>query len=269
MIEFSVLMSLYFKENPLYLDQCLDSLLKQKLKANEIVIVLDGPITKELNDILVKWEEKLPLRIFPLSTNVGLGAALNYGLDKCCYDLVARMDTDDICHCERFELQISEFKKNPKLVLLGSAISEFDGMISNVLGIRSVPLNHNDILSSAKIRNPFNHMTVVFKKNAIFSVGGYIHHHYMEDYNLWLRLLNKGVLTKNLPDTLVSARSGAAMLSRRRGLHYIKSEYLLAKLKYRLGFLGWSKSINIFLIRCLPRLVPVFILRVVYSILRK
>lgn len=269
MIGFSVLMSLYVKEKTSYLDLCLDSLSKQTLKANEIVVVLDGPINEELNNMLQKWASTLPLKIYPLTNNVGLGAALNYGLEKCCYNLVARMDTDDICYYNRFELQVNEFTKDPMLVLLGGAISEFDGDVSNITGERIVPLEHEDILSSAKTRNPFNHMTVMYKKDAICDVGGYIHHHFMEDYNLWLRVLSKKYLTKNLPNILVSARTGSVMLSRRRGLHYIQSEYILAKLKYKLGFLGKTQSIIIFLMRCLPRFIPVFMLRWIYNILRK
>lgn len=269
MMEFSVLMSLYINENPLYLEQCLDSLSKQILKASEIVIVLDGPITAELNDILIKWSGELPLKIYPLAENVGLGYALNYGLNKCSFNLVARMDTDDICHNERFKLQIHAFKEEPELILVGGAISEFDGSISNVTGIRRVPLNHREIILSAKSRNPFNHMTVMYKRDSIFSVGSYVHHLYMEDYNLWLRLLNQGFLTKNLPNTLVFARCGDAMLLRRRGFNYIKSEYLLARLKFRLGFLGGVETINTFLIRCIPRLIPISMLRLIYRILRK
>ncbi len=269
MIEFSVLMSLYIKENPLYLDLCLESLSKQTFKANEIVVVLDGPITKELNDVLIKWMSVLPLRIYPLSKNVGLGEALNYGLGKCSFNLIARMDTDDICHYNRFELQLNEFKDTPTLALLGSAISEFENDVSNITGIRNVPLHHKDILSSAKTRNPFNHMTVMYKKDVICKVGGYMHHHLMEDYNLWLRLLSENYLTKNLPDLLVSARTGTAMLSRRRGLRYIQSEYVLANLKFKLGFQGRVQAASTFLIRCLPRLIPIFMLGKIYKLLRK
>lgn len=269
MIEFSVLMSLYIKENPLYLESCLESLSRQTLQPNEIVMVLDGPISQELNDVLLRWNNLLPLKIYPITNNVGLGKALNYGLEKCAYNIIARMDTDDICHCKRFEWQISEFVNEPKLVLLGGAISEFEDNVENITGTRKVPQGHKDILLSARMRNPFNHMTVMYKRNVIQEVGGYIHHHFMEDYNLWLRVLSGDHLTKNLSETLVYARVGNAMLSRRRGMHYIKSEYQLAILKHQLGFTGKSQTIYIFLARCLPRIIPFFIIKRIYKFLRK
>lgn len=268
MSEFSVLMSLYIKENPTFLDDCLESLYAQTVQADEVVIVLDGPINQSLKSVLDKWHLKLPIKLVPLPENVGLGEALNCGLDKCSFPLVARMDTDDICVAQRFELQLNEFSKNKELTLLGGAIAEFDGDVSNIIGKRTVAIDFNQIKHLAKFRNPFNHMTVMFKKDAVLNAGGYVHHHVMEDYNLWLRMLSRSNIVGNVPDILVNARAGMGMLSRRRGYTYIKSELQLAKLKYRLGIQKLPGAIFIFILRAAPRVMPVFIFKKIYDLLR-
>ncbi|QMN71729.1 glycosyltransferase [Citrobacter freundii] len=268
MTGFSVLMSLYIKESPIFLNDCLNSLYAQTVQADEIVIVLDGPINQSLRNVLDKWHLKLPIKLLPLPENVGLGEALNYGLGKCSFPLIARMDTDDICVARRFELQLNEFSKNTELALLGGAIAEFDGDVSNVIGKRTVATDFNKIKYLAKFRNPFNHMTVMFKKDAVLNAGGYVHHHVMEDYNLWLRMLSRGNVVSNIPDILVNARAGMGMLSRRRGYSYIKSELQLAQLKYRLGIQKLPSVICIFILRSSPRMMPIFIFKKIYDILR-
>jgi len=268
MVAFSVLMSLYEKENPTNLDECLKSLFDQTCPANEIIVVLDGPITEQLNAILIKWIELLPLDIVPLPSNVGLGNALNIGIESCNFNLIARMDTDDICVPNRFELQLAKFKECSDLCILGGAISEFESDTINSTGIRRVPVLHNDIIKYAILKNPFNHMTVMFKKDEILQAGGYMHHHFMEDYNLWLRVLSAGKIVGNLSDILVYARTGNSMLSRRHGFKYINSEFNLAKLKYKLGFQNIFSASGVLLMRSMPRILPIYVLRKIYSLLR-
>jgi glycosyltransferase involved in cell wall biosynthesis len=124
-----------------------------------------------------------------LKNNVGLGQALNEGMKHCTYDYVMRMDTDDICQPTRFELQSVFMELNPDIDISGSCIREFIGDKNNIVSERKVPLTDKEIKKFARHKNPFNHMTVIFKKSSVQSVGGYQHHYLMEDYNLWLRLL--------------------------------------------------------------------------------
>lgn len=125
----SVLMSVYHKEKPNYLKSAMDSILvEQSQKPDEFVLVVDGPIDEKLNSIIKEYEEKFlgVLRVFRLKDNVGLGKALNYGLNKCRYNLVARADSDDINDRERFKLQLDKFKANSSIDVLGTFIDEFD-----------------------------------------------------------------------------------------------------------------------------------------------
>lgn len=268
MTQFSVLMSIYEKENDEYFDCALNSLALQTCPANEIVLVVDGYISGKLYNIIKKWEKTLPLVIIALPTNVGLGNALRIGLERTSFDIIARMDTDDICLPNRFEKQISYFDKNPDTALLGGAIIEYDDKLSKENGIRFSCNEHNDIVKYSIARNPFNHMTMMFRKNVVLSVGSYQHHGYMEDYNLWLRCISVGAKCHNLSDVLVHARTGPEMISRRRGISYIKSEYKLALLKIQCFPKCTMKIISVTIIRILTRGLPVRALSFMYKLLR-
>jgi len=261
-MKFSVLISLYHKESPFNLIQCLNSLEQQTLKADEIVIVFDGPIGSELTSVVDEYIHVLNIKVKKLNMNVGLGNALNYGLKFCTNRLVARMDTDDICLPNRFERQINFFKVNDNVALLGTSIIEFDD--SGGEYIKSLPCDPKSIRDFSRYKNPFNHMTVMFDKHCIDNVGGYQDHYYMEDYNLWLRLISKNYYVTNLSEVLVKARVGRDMLVRRRGIKYIKSECKLLKIKIDLGITTIIPSIFIFILRVLPRIAPIWFLKFLY-----
>lgn len=267
-MQFSVLMSLYHKEKPEYLNDCFASLAKQTLLADEIVLVFDGEITEELRECVTRWMHCLPLKIVKLPENVGLGKALNTGLLECSHEIVARMDTDDVCCKERFENQINIFKRDVSVDILGGQILEFENSISNIISKRMVPINNNDIIEFAKKRNPINHMTVMYKKSKIIELGGYKHHLYMEDYNLWLRAIQAGLIIRNINKSIVYARAGDGLLSRRKGLKYIISEFKLFKLKRTIGLSSLINDIIVFMQRVIIRAVPRNILAKAYFYIR-
>lgn len=266
---FSVLMSVYKNEKTESLDDCLASIAAQSLTPSEVIIVLDGPVSEDILVLIANYRDKLNITEIPLIENVGLGSALNIGMRYCKSDVIVRMDTDDICDADRFYKQINYMGSNPNISLLGSAVEEFNEDFSVSHCVKFSVMEHNAILKYAKARNPFNHMSVAFKKDDILSVGGYIDHKYMEDYNLWLRVLAHGYQTHNLEDVLVYVRAGDAMISRRKGRDYIKSEYQLLKLKIDLNIDKKFHAIIIFVARSLPRILPVYILKYMYSFLRK
>lgn len=267
-MNFSVLMSLYARENPCSLYECLESISRQSVLANEIVLVLDGPIGPELRDVVEQWNERLPIKIIPLVENVGLGRALNEGINHCTCEWIFRMDTDDICVENRFELQVRYIRKNPGVSIFGGQIEEFENKPGDLGVRRDVPIDQEDLCEYMKFRNPFNHMTVAYKKEAVEAVGGYMHHMWMEDYNLWIRLWAAGVKFGNMPQTLVLARAGMTMLSRRRGFPYLKSEWKLAKLKLSTGLQGRFAAFLGFVVRSLPRVMPINLLGSVYRLAR-
>ncbi|MEC6127698.1 glycosyltransferase [Acinetobacter ursingii] len=272
-MKFSVLLSLYYKENPLFLDQCFKSIWNdQTIQPSEIILVLDGPIGEELNQCVEKWKKVIgeSLKIIPLSQNVGLGKALNEGLKHCCNDWVFRMDTDDICTSDRFEKQIAFIEQNPDVVLFSSQVMEFDQKISDANVLKAVPVDFEEIKKFAQKRCPLNHMTTVYRKSIIEKLGGYQHHLYMEDYNLWLRVIGAGYKVGNHPDVLLYARVGNGMHARRKGYQYIKSEKQLRDLKKQLKLQSSIHANMLFLARSLFRLLPASMLGKIYNMfLRK
>ncbi len=267
-MNFSVLLSLYFKENANFLNECFESIwFKQTLRPSEIVLVLDGPLDIDLNKIVEKWVKLIgiSLKVVPLNQNIGLGRALNEGLKHCSNDWVFRMDTDDICTPDRFEKQVAFIEQNPDVVLFSSQVMEFNQDIIDADVIKSVPLTHDEIKKFAQKRCPFNHMTVVYRRDVILSLGGYQHHLFMEDYNLWLRVIGNNYKVANLPDILLYARVGNGMHARRKGFQYIKSEKQLLDLKKQLKLQNPVYANMMFLIRSAFRLLPANMLGKIYN----
>ncbi|KQW86907.1 amylovoran biosynthesis protein AmsE [Acinetobacter sp. Root1280] len=264
----SMLLSLYYKETSKHLDKCLESIwVNQTIRPNEIVLILDGPIGDELSNCVKKWQSKIgiALKIVPLPKNVGLGKALNEGLKNCSNEWVFRMDTDDICTSDRVEKQIAFIEKNPDVVLFGGQILEFEKEPNDSQVLKSVPTTNDEIRKFAQKRCPFNHMTVAYKKSVIKELGGYQHHLFMEDYNLWLRIIAKNYVVANLPDIVLYARVGNGMHARRKGLEYIKSEKQLLNLKKQLKLQNPIHANILFLIRSALRLVPSSLLGKFYN----
>ena len=238
--QFSVLMSLYVKEKAEYADQCFQSLLRQTVQASEWVIVEDGPLTPELYALLDRYQKENPglIRRVPLEKNRGLGLALRTGVPECSFELIARMDTDDIAREDRFERQLKEFAADPELDICGSHIIEFEGTADNELARRKVPLTHDEIVEYQKTRSAFNHMTVMYRKSAVLRAGNYEHCPLMEDDMLWVRMILSGSKCSNIDDYLVYARTGTAMIERRGGWGYFKKYRSGKRMIKETGFIG-------------------------------
>lgn len=251
-------MSVYYKEKAEYLQLALESIINQTLKPDEIVLVQDGKLTEELQAVITKYQQNYPdiFKTYALQQNQGLGKALNFGMQKCSYELIARMDTDDIAEPNRFELQIKEFKQDKELMLCGGQIAEFADNQTEITGYRNVPLKHNEILSFAKKRNPYNHMTVMFKKQAVQSVGGYMDMPYFEDYWLWARMLKSRYKAKNIDQVLVKVRAGQDMIARRGGLNYAKCVIRFEKALHSIGVIKFAEMIGNITMRSIVAIIP-------------
>lgn len=239
--QFSVLMSLYIKEKPENLRACMDSVLAQTVLPDEIVMVKDGPLTDELEAVLAEYVAKDPAlyTIVPLETNRGLGLALAEGMLHCKHELVARMDTDDICRADRFELQLAEFRKDPELDICGSHIVEFEEDVEHIVAKRTVPLTDAEIKKYQKRRDGLNHVSVMFKKSTVLRAGNYQSCLLMEDTLLWANMFNAGAKAMNIDDALVYVRIGKDMFERRGGFAYYK-KYKEGRKKVRqTGYIGF------------------------------
>ncbi len=257
-MKFSVLCSVYFKEKPEYLKEAIDSILSQTVKPSEIVLVKDGKLTQELDEIIEGYNKNYEglFKIVALENNVGLGEALRIGVNNCSNDIIARMDTDDICLPYRFEKQIEFLTKHPEIDLVGSYIFEFEQNIDNIIATRKVPVTVEEVNVFAKTRNPLNHMTVMYRKSSIISVGNYMPFLWNEDYYLWVRLITNNKKIMNIPEPLVYARAGSEMYQRRGGLKYVENEVKLQREFLNMGFISLPKFISNVTRRTVVRVVP-------------
>ena len=217
-MNFSLLMSVYNKENPNFFDSALESnLINQTLKPNEFVLVCDGPLNDEIDAVIEKYVSLFPeiMAVYRLPKNEGLGKALNFGIEKCRNEIIVRADSDDISAFNRFEKQMAFLEKNKDIAVFGSSIEEFIDDYTKSEHSKKMPLTDSEIRNYIKRRNPINHMTVVFKKSMIEKIGSYMPMPYLEDYYLWVRAAAGGYKFANMEESLVYARVGNGMIKRR------------------------------------------------------
>ena len=223
---FSVAISVYKSDNPIYFDRALSSITDlQTIKPDEVVLVVDGPVSKDIDLVIKKYEDKYPFfNVIRLETNGGLGNALKIAVENAKYDLIARMDSDDVSVNTRFAEQLSFFVNNPDIDIVGGDITEFIDKESNVVGKRSVPKSNYEIREYMKTRCAMNHVSVMYKKASVINAGGYQDWFWNEDYYLWIRMWLNGAKFANTGTVLVNVRVGEEMYQRRGGAKYFNSE---------------------------------------------
>lgn len=257
-MNYSVLMSVYHKEKPEFLRQSMESILAQTVATDDFVLVCDGPLTKELDNVIASFQQRMGeiLHVVRLEKNGGLGNALNEGINHCKNELVARMDSDDIAYSDRCEKQIAVFNTHPKVSICSGVVEEFI-TTPDVIDIKRVPPETNaEIVEFAKKRNPFNHPCVMYKKSAVEAVGSYQDFYLLEDYYLWLRMLMAGYQGYNIQEPLLHMRAGSDMYLRRAGWKYAKTQAKLFKYMKDSGFIGNCQYIKSCAIRSGSALAP-------------
>jgi glycosyltransferase involved in cell wall biosynthesis len=237
---FSVAMSVYKNDNPIFFDRALQSITEnQKVMPTEIVIIVDGPVDEKINAVIEKYSEKYGnLNVIRLDKNAGLGNALKLAIENAKYELIARMDSDDVSAPNRFEQQLEIMTKNSAVDIVGGDISEFIGDENNIVAKRKVPILDKEIKEYLKTRCPFNHMTVMYKRSAVLKSGNYIDLFYNEDYWLWIRMVENNCIMANTGTILVNARVGEDMYKRRGGKQYFNSEMFLQKYMLKNGIIN-------------------------------
>ena len=235
---YSVLMSVYYKENPEWLRQSIESMLNQTIITNDFVIIKDGKLTNELDDVISEYYEKYPdiFHIIELESNVGLGPALAIGVKACKNELIARMDSDDISIKERCEKQLNKYKEDPELDIVGSSIAEFIDNTNNIQAYRILPETDEEIKKFARRRNPFGHPSVMLRKSKVLEAGNYRSYYLVEDYDMWIRMIEHGAKCYNFQEILVFMRISEDFYKRRGGLKYLKSILKFKKEQLHNGF---------------------------------
>ena len=256
--QYSVLMSVYHKENAEYLRTAMDSIWKQTIPTDDFVLVCDGPLNEELDAVIVKMVEEHPdtLHVVRLEKNGGLGNALNEGIKHCQHEIVARMDSDDISRPDRCERQLKVFQEHPDVSICSGIVEEFTVSTDQIEARRVPPKTQDQILAFVKKRNPFNHPCVLYKKSAVEAAGGYQDFYLLEDYYLWIRMLQNGAIGYNLQEPLLWMRAGSDMYKRRAGWKYARSQKALFKYMKNSGFISGSQYVQSVAVRAVSSLTP-------------
>lgn len=264
---YSVLMSVYYKEKPEYLKESMLSIYNQTKKTNNFVLVCDGPLGNQLDEVISAMEQLFGkrLHVHRLEKNGGLGNALNIGIKLCCNELIARMDSDDISRPDRCEREINIFNKYPKLGIVSGTVEEFTGDISNIKVARVLPEYHDEIVQFAKKRNPFNHPCVMYKKSEVVKAGSYKDAYLLEDYFLWIRMIQNQTVGYNIQSSLLWMRAGSDMYKRRSGVKYAKSQKKLLDYMLKTKFITNREYLSSLALRTMNSIIPNSLRQYVYK----
>lgn len=268
---YSVLMSVYYKEKPEFLRQSMMSIFNQTVPTNDFVLVCDGELTDGLNNVIYEMQKQFGsiLNVVRLPQNVGLGKALNEGIKHCKNDLVARMDSDDISYPERCEKQLEIFN-NDSVDIVSGTVEEFTYSPDDADTKRVLPEGHDKIILFAQKRNPFNHPCVMYRKDAVQRAGGYQDFYLLEDYYLWIRMLMNGSIGYNLQEPILWMRVGNGMYRRRSGIKYAKSQTALLGFMKNNNFIGVGQYLKYSVVRVGSSVAPNFLRKFMYKkVLRK
>lgn len=271
-LNYSVLMSVYHREKPEYLQQAIESIQTQTIPTNDFVLVCDGLLSPGLNAVIEKKQQEFGavLNVVRLPENGGLGNALNKGIRLCKNELVARMDSDDIAYPQRCEKQLTVFNMHPEISICSGIVEEFT-LTPNIVDAKRVPPETNaEIINFAKKRNPFNHPCVMYKKSAVEAVGSYQDFYLLEDYYLWIRMLMAGYQGYNIQEPLLHMRAGSDLYKRRAGWKYARTQMDLFKFMKKQKFINNRQFIKSCVVRSGSALAPNWLRKMMFErVLRK
>ncbi len=262
---FTLLLSVWDGDQSEHLLQAFCSAVdEQTIRPAQVVIVRDGPVRDELDACLADLHKTspVPVTLVPLESNRGLGPALDAGMAASQFDVIARMDADDVAMPHRFEVQIPLIAEAD---IVGAGLLEFVGDIENVVGQRVPPTDPEQIQRYARMHDPFNHPTVVYRRQAVQAAGGYGDLPLMEDYALFARMLQNGARAVNVAEPLVYYRVGATAFKRRGGTDLLRSELRLQREFRRHGFTTPAEFARNVMVRGGYRLIPWWARRAVYK----
>ena len=239
----------------------------KKREEPNFVLVCDGPLNPSLDDVIAEMQKKFGSRLYVhrLAKNGGLGNALNEGMKYCRHELIARMDSDDVSNNDRCEKEIGIFEDHPEVSIVSGVIEEFVGDISHIQSRRVVPEKQKEIIAFAKKRNPFNHPCVMYRKSAVEAAGGYQDFYLLEDYYLWIRMLQKGFIGYNIQTPILWMRAGSDMYKRRGGWKYVQSQIQLFKYMKDTGFISFGDYIMQAGIRMCAAMVPNALRKIIFQ----
>lgn len=270
-MNYSVLLTVYRSDNPEYFRMSLESMLNQTAPSNDIVVVKDGPVPAEIENVIQKLKGENPeIHPLQLEKNLGLGLALNEGLKVCQNELIARMDSDDISLPTRCEKQLAMFESDPKLDIVGCPVKEFVGTPDNIIGKRDVPLENGAIHKYNRRRDPFNHPTVMYRKSKVMKYGPYGNYRKNQDTDLWIKLLSNGCKAANCPEYLLLFRFDESTYRKRKSWVNTKLLIEIRKAAWKSGYCSLADYMFVACVQLGIYILPEGFQKLVYTkLLRK
>ena len=255
----SVLCSVYKNEKSVFLDRMLRSVWsEQTLKPTQIIIVEDGPLTDDLYSVLTKWRGIIDAKLLILKNDVNLGltVSLNKGIQHVTSDYIARIDSDDMCMPNRFELQSTFLDENPNIDIVGGA-SEVIDINGNLKFTKHYELTHDEMVRQMYWKCPLSHPGVMMRTSMFTNKGLKYNEKYRnsQDIALWVDALMAGCKFANLPDVVIRSTEDDDIY-RRRGNVRARNEYesFARAAKYICGKYSLKRIVPCirYLFRCLP-----------------
>ena len=245
-LKISLIIPVYINTTKKNFTECFLSVINQKYLPKQILVCVDGPIKSSLKKYIILLKNKKKIDTFYQVENVGLGKILREAVVKSRFNLIARLDSDDICLNQRFLIQYKFLRKNRNIDMVGGWINEVNK--NKIVFKKILPKSSKEIKKYAILRNPINHPTVMFRKDKILDVGNYEHQPFFEDYLLWIKLIKNNKKIVNLDHSFVQMNIDENFYKRRSGFFYYLM-FVKFQLKiYSLNFISiYILIINIFL----------------------
>lgn len=265
--KYTVLMSVYIKVKPEEFKIAVDSMLAQTLPPSEFIIVKDGPLTDELNNLIDGYWNKYPslFKTIQLEKNVGLGSAYAEGTLHCTTGYIAIMDCDDYSAANRCEKEAEYFLNYPDTDIVGCCCYDFQGSIKNIIDMRKMPETHSECVKFAHSRCPCIHPSTMLKKKALEKAGGYKKCMLAEDYDLYVRMMMSGCIFHNLSEPLVYVRVSPDFYERRGGIAYLKKVIAFKKSFFECGFYSRLDLIRGIAVHTAVCIMPNFLRAFIYK----
>jgi len=263
----SVLLPVHAGVRPEHLRRALESISEQTRPPDEVVVVEDGPLTDDLHAVLAEHKAKRPGVVsVALPENLGAGVANMAGLKRATGDWIVKADADDVNVPERVERQLA-YALASGADVVGAAMLEFDGDENAPIARRAHPLTHDEISVRMRMNNPVNHPASMYRRSVALDVGGYSDMRYMQDYDLFARMLVNGARFANMSDALVLFRADSGMFRRRASHSMNECERRLQRNLRSYGLISPARQWVNLALRFGFRRLPAPALRLAYRVL--
>ncbi len=239
-----------------YIAQSIETVINQTYPHWELIVVDDGSTDNTKQIVLQNIEKDKRIKYF-YQSNGGQGKARNHGIKYASGDWIAFLDADDLWMPPKLELQLQTLILNGVDLVFSdvSVIDEKGIQIRNTWGVEQQKYDGVNSLVSFLKSNKIPLLTVLAKKNAVLHVNGFSESYdlqYIEDYDLWIRMLQNGSTFISTNDMLAAYRMFEKQVLRRKTC-FIKIALMIQQIdvKERALRIEKNKALRLWIKKCL------------------